>query len=75
MSDQGRKKRPRDASQLAKAIVDVATGEAEEHEPTAKEIRARKAGKKGGPARSRALTPEQRSEIARSAAAARWKKR
>lgn len=70
----GKQKRPRDISQRAKLIVDIATGEVEEQEPTAKEVRARKAGKKGGPARSRALTPEQRSEIARLAAQARWKK-
>lgn len=70
----GKRKRPRDINQRAKLIVDIATGEVEEQEPTAKEVRARKAGKKGGPARSRALTPEQRSEIARLAAQARWKK-
>lgn len=29
-------------------------------------------GKKGGPARARALSPEQRSDIARRAAEARW---
>ena len=34
----------------------------------------RKGGKKGGVARARALTPEQRREIARKAAAARWGK-
>ena len=31
-------------------------------------------GKKGGPARAARLTPEQRSEIAKRAAAKRWKK-
>ena len=31
-------------------------------------------GKKGGKARAEKLTPEQRSEIARLAASARWKK-
>jgi len=31
-------------------------------------------GKKGGPARAKKLTSEQRKEIARKAAAARWKK-
>jgi len=65
-------KRPRDPAQLAKLIVDIATGEVEDREPSAKEVRARKGGLKGGPARARALTPEQRSEIARTAAAARW---
>ena len=33
-----------------------------------------KGGKKSGPARMRKLSPEQRSEIARRAAAARWGK-
>lgn len=32
-------------------------------------------GKKGGPARARALSPERRKEIAREAARARWSKR
>jgi len=31
-------------------------------------------GKKGGPARAAAMTPEQRSESARKAVMARWKK-
>jgi hypothetical protein len=33
---------------------------------------ASKGGKRGGPARARALTPARRSEIARKAALARW---
>jgi hypothetical protein len=65
-------KRPRDVNQLAKAVVDLATGEIEDKKPSAS---ARNGGLKGGKARAGALTPEQRSEIARIAAAARWKKR
>lgn len=68
-------KRPADPNQLAKAIVDIATGEASEATPTRAAARASKAGSMGGPARARALTPEQRSEIARVAASARWKKK
>jgi hypothetical protein len=34
----------------------------------------KKGGKKGGPARAAAMTPEQRSESARKAVMARWKK-
>jgi len=68
------KKRPRDPNVLAKTIVDIATGEAEDREPTPKEARSSKAGAKGGPARARALSPEQRADIARAAASARWKK-
>ena len=64
-------KRPRDTNQLAKRIVDIATGEEPEEEVN--EARS-KAGKKGAKARARSLTPEERSEIASAAAAARWKK-
>jgi hypothetical protein len=35
----------------------------------------RKGGKKGGPARAAALSPERRSEISAKAAAARWAKK
>lgn len=67
-------KRPRDPNQLAKLITDIATGEASELEQTTFERRASAAGTKGGPARAKALTPAQRSEIASVAASARWKK-
>ncbi len=74
-------KRPTDANQLAKLIVDIATGEAEDSlvDPgTGKNMAAvalgRLGGKKGGAARRDSLTPERRAEIARAAAAARWKK-
>jgi hypothetical protein len=67
-------KRPKDFNQAAKLVVDIATGQVDDREPTAKEVRASKAGAKGGPARARALTDQQRSEIARAAAVARWKK-
>ena len=65
-------KRPRDANQLAKFIVDTATGEepAHEHDVSGQ----KKGGAKGGKARARSLTPEERSEAAQIAAAARWKK-
>jgi hypothetical protein len=66
--------RPRDPIQLGKLIVDIATGQVEEPEETKTAKRAQSAGKKGGPSRAAALTPEQRSEIARVAATARWKK-
>lgn len=67
-------KRPRDPNQLAKLITDLATGEASKPEPTTFAKRASTAGTKGGPARAKALTPAQRSEIASIAASARWKK-
>ena len=65
-----RPKRPRDANQLAKHIVDLATGEAEEEEPSSRSAANAKAGK----ARANSLSPERRSDIAREAAMARWKK-
>jgi hypothetical protein len=67
-------KRPRDPNQLAKFVADIATGEHHDGPSAAVVARARKAGVKGGPARAMSLTPEQRSEIARAAASARWKK-
>jgi len=69
-----RARRPRDPIQLAKLIGDIATGQAVERDDSPKIARARKGGHKGGPARAAALTPEQRAEIARVAAEARWKK-
>jgi hypothetical protein len=68
-------KRPRDPNQLAKLMVDIATGETEEPKETPLTKRASDAGKVGGPARAKALTPAQRSEIASIAASARWKKK
>ena len=70
-------KRPRDPNQLAKLIVDLATGEKVEAKPepaTPAQEFARSGGKVGGAARARALTSEQRQEIARRAAQRRWAK-
>ncbi len=69
-------KRPRDTNQLAKFIVDVATGEeedvdAEEKDPSAVE-RGRMGGKIGGAVRARRMSPEERSKAALKAARARW---
>jgi hypothetical protein len=71
-------KRPRDFSQAAKLVIDVATGQVEDREPTpeeqGKDPAAAALGRKGGAARARAMTPKQRAEIARKAAKARWTK-
>ena len=67
-------KRPRDPNRLAKLITDIATGEERDEERTAAQEKAAKGGKKGGTARSAALTPAERSKIASIAASARWKK-
>lgn len=77
-----RKKRPRDANKLAKSIVDIATGEVEDREPTPEEqgkdpaavSLGRRGGLKGGNARAKALSAKRRSEIAKGAATTRWKK-
>jgi hypothetical protein len=44
-----RRKRPRDPAQLAKLMIDIASGEVEDRPPTARQVRAHKAGSKGGP--------------------------
>ncbi len=72
-------KRPRDPNQLAKLIVDIATGEVEDtvseekRHPKAK--RGRQGGLKGGQARAQALPAKKRSAIAEKAARTRWAKR
>jgi hypothetical protein len=73
-------KRPRDANQLAKSIVDLATGEASEM-PTMTMLNihavelGRLGGLKGGKARAKKLSKEQRVKIAKAGARARWKKK
>lgn len=67
-------RRPADVIGNAVHIMRIATGEIEERVAKETTVRARKGGLKGGKARAAALTPEQRAEIARVAAAARWKK-
>lgn len=73
-------KRPRDANQLAKAIVDLSTGEAEDKpespedqgkDPAAVAL-GRKGGLKGGKARAKKLSRQRRRDIASVAAKARW---
>jgi hypothetical protein len=83
-----KKSKPTDISQLARAIVEEATGEAltqkPPHEDPDKKSSRKKnpaavalgklGGKKGGPARAKKLSPEQRKAIAEKAAQARWSK-
>ncbi len=65
-----------DPNQLAARIVADATGATPARKrrknPAAVAL-GRKGGLKGGRARADALSPEERSEIAKRAAAARWK--
>jgi hypothetical protein len=65
-------KRPADVIGTAVKVMRIATGE--EGEDLGKAPKRARGGRKGGKARSAGLTPQQRSEIARVAASARWKK-
>jgi hypothetical protein len=79
MPDRSRK-RPTDPNELAKQLVDEATGDAPKFDPDegkdpAAVALGRKGGLKGGKARAEKMTPEQRAESARKAAQARWRNR
>jgi len=72
-------RRPRDPNQRAKLIIDIATGQVEDKNPDeGKNLAAvelgRLGGKKGGKARAAKLSAKRRSQIAKKAAATRWKK-
>jgi hypothetical protein len=71
-------KTPRDINKLAAFIAEQATSDPKpdqpiepQKNPAAVEL-GRLGGKKGGKARAEKLTPEQRREIAKKAAKARW---
>ena len=75
-------KKQKDTQELARQVLDTVVPDAEpapaeepekEKNPAAVAL-GRLGGKKGGPARAAKLTKEQRSEIARKAARARWSK-
>ena len=68
-------KRPRDPSELAKQVFDIATGQADDpvSESKRKPSKRRAGGLKGGKARAKSLTADERRKIARKAARARWK--
>lgn len=67
-------KRPADVVSNAVHVMKVLTGEAEDTAPAddGKDKAAQAMGRKGGAARAATMTPERRSEIAKSAAAKRW---
>jgi hypothetical protein len=71
-----RLKRPRDPAQLAKLIVDIATGVVEDRLEDTRNAAAvelgRLGGLKGGKARAAKLSAKQRSASAKKAAKARW---
>lgn len=73
-------KRPKDANQLAKMIVDMSTGEIPKEEPPPERVKnpaavalGKLGASKGGQARAAKLSPAKRKAIAKKAAAARWK--
>lgn len=71
-------KRPTDPNQLAKMIVDHATAGTDPNMALRREMAKMLGaigGRKGGPARAAALSPERRAAIARKAATTRWKKK
>ncbi len=83
MAKEKRKKREHDFSITALRVVQEATGqsEPESEKPTTEKAKrfdpvalGHLGGLKGGKARAEKLTPEQRKEIAKKAAQARWKK-
>ena len=76
-----RSSKPKDLNALAAAIVAQATGDEKpqtavsetEKNPAAVAL-GRLGGLKGGTARAKKLSPKKRSEIAKKAAVARWRK-
>jgi len=77
MPERSRKHRPTDLNSLAASIVADSVDEDKDatpddgKDPAAVSL-GRRGGLKGGRARAEKLTGEQRSELARSAARARW---
>ena len=68
--------RPADVIGNAVHVMRIATGEIEDDTPApdGKNQAAVELGKRGGAARAASLSPEARAEIARRAAAKRWRK-
>jgi hypothetical protein len=69
-------KRPRDPNQWAKQMVDIVAGEIEDSTPTEKDPEAVKRGRlgglKGGKARAKKMTPQERKASALKAIRSRW---
>ncbi len=86
MQKRSSKKKKLDINELASTVANQATNpkpeesveeskpEDEGKNPAAVAL-GRLGGKKGGPARAKKMTPEERSEAASKAAKARWKKK
>ena len=77
MQKRSSKKKSKDTNVLASQIVEEATGESipkpeDANKNPAAVALGRLGGLKGGKARASSLTPQQRKEIAKKAAQARW---
>lgn len=70
-------KRPADVIGAAVKVMKIATGEEPEDYGAAdrKDPAAKSLGQRGGKARAAALSKKRRAEIAKKAAATRWRKR
>lgn len=66
-------KRPADVIGMSVKVMRIATGEEDEETPASAE-HARRGGLEGGRVRAERLTPERRQEIAKNAAAKRWRR-
>jgi hypothetical protein len=65
----------KDLNQIAFDVVRLATGDTVPPVESAKAKAGRKGGIKGGQARAAALSSKRRRQIAKTAAAARWKQK
>jgi hypothetical protein len=69
-------KRPADVIGNAVKVMRIATGEESDDVPDdGKNKAAQELGRKGGAARAKSTSPQRRAEIAKQAAAKRWKDR
>lgn len=77
MRKRSSKQGPEDLNEIAFRVFKEATNEEEPRPPSKNQAAVelgRLGGTKGGKSRAEKLTPEERSDIARIAAQARWKK-
>jgi hypothetical protein len=75
MAKERKSAKSHDFMAVARRVVEEAIGEHLDGSALPKKTRRAVGGRKGGRARATALTPDQRSDIARIAAQARWKKK
>ena len=64
----------KDFTQVAFAVVQQAVGEVPKPTKTPRQENSRKGGLKGGASRMNSLTSDEKTDLAKKASAARWKK-